>query len=59
MAISIEALAKKYYEKWRRTKDSATPSGWSLDTLKTLVAADRLDKTAYERIVGEPYEEGE
>ncbi len=47
MATSIETLAKKYYDKGL----------WTKDDLKRLVAAGKLSTDAYERIVGEPYEE--
>ena len=45
MATSIEAMAKKYYDKGL----------WTKDDLKKLVAADKLSQAAYKRITGETY----
>lgn len=45
MSVSVEALARKYYEK----------DLWTKDDLKKLVSAGKLSQAAYKRITGETY----
>lgn len=44
MAITVKEMAKKYY-----------PKLWSIERLKALVKAEKLDPSDFEEITGETY----